>query len=103
MAEVTISAFSQWHPSRNENFCQYLLQATLYRREYRDEVCYWLLVHEEASLKVINGPVPFRGSDDPEEKDAWLAKNKDKINEAYQKKTRNKPVIKISAGQLLGR
>ncbi len=52
---------------------------------------------------MINGPVPFRGSDDPEEKDAWLAKNKDKINEAYQKKTRNKPVIKISAGQLLGR
>ncbi len=102
MAEVIISVVSQWDPSRTRIICQCLSQATLYRREYRDEVCYWLLVHEEASLKVINGPVPFRGSDDPDEKDAWLDKYKDKINEAYQIKTRNKPVMKPSAGQLLG-
>ena len=61
------------------------------RNEWRDEVAYYCLVHEETNLKIIWGMAPFCQRDS-----AWLAQYKDRIIEGYEEKRGHKIVsIKV--------
>lgn len=56
------------------------------RREYRDDVCYWVNVHEEGSLNIIDAPAPVHTWDDPDEKHLWTQIWAPKIAVAYRAK-----------------
>ncbi len=70
------------------------LQALLCRREYRDDVCYWVNVHEEGGLNIIDSPAPIHQWDDPDEKHHWAQRWAPKIAVAYRGK-KNKECVSI--------
>ncbi len=71
-------------------------------REYKDDVCYWMLVHDEGKLNLIDSPAPIHSYDDPDEKHAWTQKWPGHIAEGYRKKMKKECVsISLPTGQLL--
>ncbi len=61
-------------------------------REYRDDVCYWMLVHDEGKLNLIDSPAPIHSYDDPDDKHAWVMKWPGLIANAYREKMKKECV-----------
>ncbi len=73
----------------------FFFQTILYRREPSDEVAYWVLVHDEAGLKILDSSAPFKGTNLECEKEQWLNDNRDRIRDAYMAKLNRPPVITL--------
>ncbi len=68
------------------------LQATLYRRESRDEVAYWCVVHEESKFKLLRSTAPFESFNSPQDKAEWLDQYREIIKQEYKRTFGRDPV-----------
>lgn len=72
---------------------QFILQATLFRREAHDPVARFTLLHEHAQIHCLRRESPFKASYTGDDKRAWLVEYKQKIIDEYQALTGLPPVI----------
>ncbi len=73
----------------------HFFQTILHRREPTDLVAYWVLVHDEANLKLLTSTAPFKGTNMEWEKEEWVKEYADKIKQAYITRKNRPPVIKL--------